>query len=183
MVDQRGQPPDGGCDDRRAAGGGLEGDQAERLGAAGDEAHVGGPVVRGQELVRLGIDEVDAVGHPPGVGQVHQALQRLLPVGPARAAHDHEVVGPPAGGAQLGQGLDGGIGALERLDPPDEEEKPAVEREPEGPAGLRAVARPEEGVVDPEGHDADAARDRPRRARRSARPPRCTRPARRPSTR
>ena len=155
---RRRQPPDGGGDDRCAAGGGLEGDQAERLGAAGDDAHVGGPVVRGQELVRLRIDVVDAVGHPAGVGQIHQALERLLPVGTARAPDDHQVVRLAARGAELGQGLDGGIGALERLDPADEEEEPPIEREPEGPAGLRAVARPEEGVVDPEGDDADAAR-------------------------
>ena len=157
VVDQRRQPPDGRCDDRCAAGGGLEGDQAERLGAAGDEAHVGGPVVRGEELVRLRVDVVDPVGHPAGVGQVDQALQRLLAVRPAGAPDDHQVVRPPAGAAELGQGLDGGIGALERLDPADEEEEPAIEREPEGPAGLGPVARPEEGVVDPEGDDADAA--------------------------
>jgi hypothetical protein len=95
--------------------------------------------------------------HPAGVGQVDQALQRLLAVRAARAPDDHQAVGPPvADGLQLGQGLDGGVGALERLDPADEEEEPAVEREPEGPAGLGPVAGTEEGVVHAERDDADA---------------------------
>ena len=78
------------------------------------------------------------------------------PCGPLGPPDHHQAVGRPSVPAQLGQGLDGRIGALERLDPPDEEEEPAVEGEPEGPAGLGAVARAEEGVVDPGGDDADA---------------------------
>ena len=54
VVDQRGQPADGRGDDRRPAGGRLQRDQPERLGAAGDDADVGGPVVRRQQLVGLG---------------------------------------------------------------------------------------------------------------------------------
>ena len=70
VVDQRGQSADRRGDDRGPAGGRLQGDQSERLGAAGHDADVGGPVVRRQQLVRLGIDEVHTVGHAPGIGQV-----------------------------------------------------------------------------------------------------------------
>ena len=93
VVDQRGQPADGRGDDRRPAGGRLQGDEPERLGAARDDADVGGPVVRREQLVGLGRDEVDVLAHPAGVGHVVQALQRLLAVRAARAAHDDEAVG------------------------------------------------------------------------------------------
>ena len=101
------------------------------------------------------LDEVHPVPHTPGVRQVDQSLERLLAVGTARAADDHQPIGLVVGLAQLGQGLDGAVGTLERLDPADEEEEPAVERETESPAGLRAVAGTEEGMVDAEGHDTD----------------------------
>ena len=104
----------------------------------------------------LRIDEVDAVAHPAGVGQVGQALKGLIAVWATRATHDDQAVGLGAGGAQFGQRLDGGIGALEWLDASHEQEQAAVEGQTEGPAGLRPVARAEEGVVDAGSHDADA---------------------------
>ena len=158
VVDQRRQPTDRRGDHRRPAGRRLERDQAEGLGAAGDEADVGGPVVRRQQLVGLGLDEVDVVAHAPAVGHVGEPLQGLLPVGAAGAAHHHEAVGLAPGLEQLGQGLDGHVGALERLDPPDEQEEATIERQAEGAAGLGPVAGAEERVVDPGRHDADARR-------------------------
>ena len=42
---------------------------SERLG---HETDVGGPVVRRQQLVGLGLDEVDVVAHAPAVGHVER---------------------------------------------------------------------------------------------------------------
>ena len=75
---------------------------------------------------------------------------------PARAAHHDEAVGLAPAVEQLGQRLDGHVGALERLDAPDEEEEAAVERETEGAPGLGPVPGTEEGVVDARRHDPDA---------------------------
>ena len=156
VVDQRREPADGGGHHRRPAGGRLERHEPEGLGAAGDDAHVGGAVVRRQQLVGLGVDEVDVLAHAAGVGRVVQPLQRLLPVRPAGPADDHQPVGLPAVLEQLGQRLDRHVGALERLDAADEEQQAAVEGEAEGAAGLGPVARAEERVVDAGRHDADA---------------------------
>ena len=90
MVDQGAQPADGGGHDRRAAGGGLERDEAERLGAARHQAHVGGPVVGRQQVVGLRVDEAHPVceaqlgDQPVGLGQLGQ------PVDAARAADDEQ---------------------------------------------------------------------------------------------
>ncbi len=86
-----------------------------------------------------------------------QALQRLLPVRPARAADDDEAIGLGTRLEQLGQGFDRHICALERLDSPYEEEQPTAERQPERAARLRPVPGPEERVVDAGWHDADAS--------------------------
>ena len=59
---------------------------------------------------------------------------------------------------QLGQRLDGDVRALERLDAAHEQQQAPVLGQPEGTAGLGAVARAEEGVVHARRHDADAAR-------------------------
>ncbi len=134
-----------------------ERDEAEGLGATGDEAHVRGPVVRRQELVGLRVDEVHVLTHPARVGDVVQPLQRLLPVRAARAAHDDEAIGVGTRLEQLGQGLDRHVSALERLDPADEEEQPPGERQPEGAPRLGPVPRSEERVVDARRDDADAA--------------------------
>ena len=104
----------------------------------------------------LGVDEVDVLAHAAGVGHVVEALERLLAVGPARAADDHQAVGLVPGIEQLGQRLDGHVGTLERLDAADEEQEAAVDRQAEGPARLGPVPRAEERVVDAGRHDADA---------------------------
>ena len=101
-----------------------------------------------------------SVAHASGVRHVGERAQRLLPVWPAGAADDDEVVvrlGAVGTGAQLGKRLDGDVRALEGLDAPDEQHQTPVLGQPEGPAGLGTVARPEEGVVDARRDDADAA--------------------------
>jgi hypothetical protein len=81
---------------------------------------------------------------------------RLVVAGrPARPADDHEHGVRPA---QLRQGADRHVGPLERLDPPDEQDDRAVDRQADRPTGAGAVARGEEGVLDGRRHDLDAAR-------------------------
>ncbi len=106
----------------------------------------------------LGIDEVDVLTHPARVGDVVQALQRLLSVWAARAAHHDEAIRLAPRLEQLGQGLDGHVRALEGLDAADEEEEPPTERQAERAPRLRTVPRAEERVVDARRHDTNAAR-------------------------
>ena len=54
--------------------------------------------------------------------------------------------------------MTGDVRALERLDPPDEQEQGAVAGEAERPSGVGPVAGREEGVVHPERDDLDAVR-------------------------
>ena len=56
------QAADGGRHDRSAAGLGLERDQPEGLVVTRDDGDVGGPVVLGEPLGRLGREEGDDVG-------------------------------------------------------------------------------------------------------------------------
>ena len=56
------------------------------------------------------------------------------------------------------QGGHGHAGALQRLDPADEQQQRATVGQAQGPAGLGPVARAEEGVVDAGGHDPDPVR-------------------------
>ena len=61
MIDQRLQPADGAGHDRGTARRRLERDEAEALAAARHDDDVGGPVVRRQDVMRLGLDEVQLV--------------------------------------------------------------------------------------------------------------------------
>ena len=76
-------------------------------------------------------------------------------LGTARAADDHERGLDPAA-QQARQGLHRDVGALERLDAPDEEQQRPVGGQRQGPASLDVVAGGEEGVVDARRHDGDA---------------------------
>ena len=73
------EPADVGGHHRGAARRGLERHQPERLGPAGHDADVGGPVVGGEQVVRLRLDEA----HP--IGQAELVDQATAP-GPARPA-------------------------------------------------------------------------------------------------
>ena len=148
------QPADVGRDHRRAARGGFERDEPERLGARRDDAHVGGAVVVGELVVRLRRDEAHAVLEPELGDQRVQRCDLGLAVGAARAADDHER------GAvlveHLGQRAHREVGALQRLDATDEQQRPARRG---GRACRRAAARsPGENtvVVDAGRDDLDA---------------------------
>ena len=92
VLDQAGQPTDGRRDHRRATCGGLEGNETEGLGPAGHHTHIGSPVVRGQKVVRLRVDE----SHPARQAQrrdprLHPA-QLVSTLTSARTA-DHQQLG------------------------------------------------------------------------------------------
>src|SRR6202044_797675 len=102
--------------------------------------------------------EVKSAPHTAVSELLQQPTNGLLTVWSTGPTHDHEMVRLAACLAEFGQGFNGRIGAFEGLNPTDEQEKPSVEGKPERPAGLGAMPRSEERVVDPEGDDADASR-------------------------
>ena len=59
-------------------------------------------------------------------------------------------------GREPGEGADGEVGRLQRLQPADEEQHGTVRRQTDRPAGAVAVAGGEEGVLDGWRHDLDA---------------------------
>ena len=107
---------------------------------------------------------------PPGEAQlVDQAVdpaQLGLAVGTAGPA-DHDQAGVGVG--QLGQGADGDVGPLERLDAADEEQQGSARRgrvgagdghvDADGGPGRLLVAGGEQAVVDARRHDLDALGD------------------------
>ena len=68
FFDGEGEAAGAGCDDRGAAGHGFDGDEAERFVAGGDGDDVGGDVVQGKLVLRLGTDETK-VGRETEVGR------------------------------------------------------------------------------------------------------------------
>ena len=90
VVDERAQSADRGRDDRRAARGRFERDEAERLGARRHDAHVGGAVEVGEPIVPLRLDPTNLARDAELVGQPAHAWRLRLAVGSARAADDDE---------------------------------------------------------------------------------------------
>ena len=182
VVDEAAQPAHVGGHHRGAAGGGLQGHQPERLRPAGHQAHVGGPVVGGQQLVGAGRDEEDLVGQAERVDQAGDARHLLVAVGTARAAHDDQ---PGVGLVPDHRGQGGarrrprpsaaGSGPTNRSSGPSAGQ---VERPPglgAGHPGRRRRGRPR-------GRRSGSGTGRHRRGRRSG-PPRPSRtPARCPSS-
>jgi hypothetical protein len=149
VVDQRAQAAHRRRHHGGAARGGLEGDQAERLAAAGHEHHVGGAVVGRQHVVGLRRREAHALAHAEIGRQLLDALDLAVAAHAAGAPHHQQDRG---GVVELGQGPHGDVEALERLDAPDEQQHHRVARDPEPSAGGRGVGEPEEVQVDPRRH-------------------------------
>src|SRR5215217_158145 len=120
------QAADPGRDHRGAAGLGLQGDQAERLRPRRHQEQVGRPVDGGQAVVGAGSEEPDPVGDPVGGGQPGQPGR--LAVAVARGPADHQQLDVQVGAlsAEGGQGDDGHVGRLERLEAAHEGEHVAV---------------------------------------------------------
>ena len=88
VVDDVEQAADGTGDDRDPTRRCLQGDEPEALTATGHEHDVRGPVVAGQDVVRLRSHEAHAIAQPEVEHQLLRALDLGLPVGPAGAADD-----------------------------------------------------------------------------------------------
>ena len=142
VVDQRRQPADRRGDDRGAAGGGLEGDQTERLGAARDEADVGRPVVGGEQLVRLRRRRMRPSRRARGPAASRWSASQLAsPRGTARPADDYEpgVSTPRRASSSSVRTRD--VRPFQRLDPTDEEQERRLGSKSERPTSLGLVAR------------------------------------------
>ena len=154
VVDQREETTDAARDHRDAARRRFERDEPEALAAARDEHDVGGPVPGAQDVVRLRRHEPHLVAEAELVDQRVQLRHLLVAVRAARAADDHQ---QRIRSVQLGQGAHRHVRALQRLDPPDEQQDGDVERQVEGAPGPAAITRREERVLDPRGDHLDPA--------------------------
>ncbi len=83
-----------------------------------------------------------------------------LAVGPAGPAH-HDQQGVGVAAPHLGEGTDGDVEGLQRLDAPDEQQRGPARLEPQGGAGADRVAGREEGVEHAGRHQLDAAGSAP----------------------
>ena len=182
VVDQAAQPADVGGHHRGAAGGRLQGHQAEGLRPARHQAHVGRPVVGREQLVGRGGTNSTLVGQARGAS-TSRSMRRhlLLAVGAARAPDDD----------QAGVGLvadhrgQGGARPRPRPSAAGSARRRAAAGPPpagRGPAGPGPGRRGRRRRGRPRGPRSGCATGRPRRGRRSGRPRPSTTPARCPSS-
>ncbi len=150
VADRRPEATDGGRDDGRAAGLRLQCDEAEGLVVAGDDGDVGGAVVLGETVGRLGREERDDVGDAEGPGELLELLGGLE-AGAAGGAHDVDAEAaaqPRVVGEQAGGGVQEDVGRLEGLDAADEEQHEGVLGHADRAPGGGAVTRGEPVEVD-----------------------------------
>ncbi len=81
-----------------------------------------------------------------------QTRQRVATIGSRRSSHDgeHDV---STAVSKFNEGLERQVNALQCLESTDEEQHRVFTLDAQRPAGLRAIARREEGVLDTQGHD------------------------------
>jgi hypothetical protein len=107
-------------------------------------------------VVGLRRDEVDALGEAELVDERHHLLDLGVAVLTAGAADDDK---GRVRAVERGEGAHGDVDALERLDPPDEQQhRLGPQAEAQRTAGSHAVTRGEERVLHARRHDLDPAR-------------------------
>ncbi len=168
VVDQAEQTTDRAGDDGDAARRRFERHETEALAAAGRDDHVGGAVVGRQDVVGLRLDEADPIVQTQFVDQGVRPHGLDVTFEPARPTDDHEL-GTRI--AERGERPDRNVGALERLDAPDEQQQRTIEIEAERSASTGLVARGEERMLDARRDDLESTLRVVRSAGGTDRPP------------
>ena len=158
FFDRVAETADAGGDDGGAAGHCLHGHQAERFVPGGNGDDISRAVEAGQEILRLGANEAEAVGDARGLDLVANASEGTdrFTVGVEVTADEEDERGR-AGGVLVEEPrrFDESFNPLDRVDAADEQDDRLVGGETEGGAALVAILGLKEINVDARGNRAN----------------------------